>query len=363
MEAANLGARLADHPDDDLDSAITGLARRAVVRTRRHRLGARRDGGACPVRARTRLAGRADLVLRPRAAERVRRRTSRSTSATRSARTCCCGSAAPGSSSCRAPPAPCRRCSRRPARTTTPGRPTSRRWCSSGAGTGPTLPVWPLLQRLAAGPGDGGSRAPGRRRRRRARPPGRPSDDVTAATVACRCLPLRPPRTSPRSVRTIQRGAPGAGGYARLVRRAGEPHVVRTDLGVGAHGGRARPSYRTAGVRPAQRRARRGPPVTGPGRVGGPLRRPRRQHRSRARPVRGRAPAAGAAHRPGRRRDGAGDQRGEARPGHRPPAVVRAADRRQLRQLAAQRDPLEHRRPRRPSRSGPTPATSRATRA
>ena len=38
---------------------------------------------------------------------------------------------------------------------------------------------------------------------------------------------------------TIQRGAPGAGGYAPLVRRSGEPHVVRTDLGVGALGGRA----------------------------------------------------------------------------------------------------------------------------
>ena len=38
---------------------------------------------------------------------------------------------------------------------------------------------------------------------------------------------------------TIQRGTPGAGGYAPLVRRAGESHVVRTDLGVGAQGGRA----------------------------------------------------------------------------------------------------------------------------
>ena len=38
---------------------------------------------------------------------------------------------------------------------------------------------------------------------------------------------------------TIQRGAPGAGGYAPLVRRTGESHVVRTDLGVGAEGGRA----------------------------------------------------------------------------------------------------------------------------
>ena len=38
---------------------------------------------------------------------------------------------------------------------------------------------------------------------------------------------------------TIQRGTPGAGGYAPLVRRAGESHMVRTDLGVGAKGGRA----------------------------------------------------------------------------------------------------------------------------
>ncbi len=121
----------------------------AVVRARRHRLGARRDGGARPVRAGTRLTGRAHLVLRPRAARTCSPTTSRSTSATRSARRCCCGSAARGWSSCRGPPAPCRRCSSRPARTTTPGRPTSRRWCSSGVGTGPTLPVWPLLQRLA----------------------------------------------------------------------------------------------------------------------------------------------------------------------------------------------------------------------
>ena len=38
---------------------------------------------------------------------------------------------------------------------------------------------------------------------------------------------------------TLQRGTPGAGGYAPVVRRAGEPHVVRTDLGVEALSKRA----------------------------------------------------------------------------------------------------------------------------
>jgi metallophosphoesterase (TIGR03767 family) len=38
---------------------------------------------------------------------------------------------------------------------------------------------------------------------------------------------------------TLQRGTPGAGGYAPVVRRAGEPHVVRTDLGVAAQAKRA----------------------------------------------------------------------------------------------------------------------------
>jgi metallophosphoesterase (TIGR03767 family) len=33
---------------------------------------------------------------------------------------------------------------------------------------------------------------------------------------------------------TLHRGTPGAGGYTPVVRRAGEPHVVRTDLGVPA---------------------------------------------------------------------------------------------------------------------------------
>jgi hypothetical protein len=41
---------------------------------------------------------------------------------------------------------------------------------------------------------------------------------------------------------TLHRGAAGAGGYAPVVRRAGEPHVVRTDLGVPA--GRKRAARR-----------------------------------------------------------------------------------------------------------------------
>ena len=38
---------------------------------------------------------------------------------------------------------------------------------------------------------------------------------------------------------TYGKGAPGAGGYRPVVRQAGEPHVVRTDLGAGANVGRA----------------------------------------------------------------------------------------------------------------------------
>ncbi len=45
---------------------------------------------------------------------------------------------------------------------------------------------------------------------------------------------------------TLHRGAPGAGGYAPVVRRAGEPHLVRTDLGVPA--GRKRAVRRRAMV-------------------------------------------------------------------------------------------------------------------
>lgn len=37
---------------------------------------------------------------------------------------------------------------------------------------------------------------------------------------------------------TLSRGRPGAGGYAPVVRRPGEPHLVRTDLGVPARRGR-----------------------------------------------------------------------------------------------------------------------------
>ena len=38
---------------------------------------------------------------------------------------------------------------------------------------------------------------------------------------------------------TLAKGAPGAGGYAPVVRQAGEPHLVRTDLGTDAKAGRA----------------------------------------------------------------------------------------------------------------------------
>ena len=38
---------------------------------------------------------------------------------------------------------------------------------------------------------------------------------------------------------TYGKGAPGAGGYRPVVRQAGEPHVVRTDLGTDANAGRA----------------------------------------------------------------------------------------------------------------------------
>lgn len=43
---------------------------------------------------------------------------------------------------------------------------------------------------------------------------------------------------------TYAKGAPGAGGYRPVVSQGGEPHIVRTDLGAGADGGRA--SRRTA---------------------------------------------------------------------------------------------------------------------
>ena len=80
-------------------------------------------------------------------------RRSRSTSATRSARTCCWRSAGAGSCSCPAPPAPCRRSSRRRAPTTTPRRPRWCRWSSSAGTTGRrTLPAWPLVDALADGP-------------------------------------------------------------------------------------------------------------------------------------------------------------------------------------------------------------------
>ena len=154
----------------------------------------------------------------------------------------------------------------RPARTTTPGRPTSRRWCSSGVGTGPSAAGLAAAATARAGPGDGGARAPGRRRRRRTRPAGGP---VTPARGPCmQPDPSRPaPLLHGRRRRlpssgggvlsmsaaeaaasvttlggTIQRGTAGAGRLrpARTTRPA-SPHLVRTDLGVGARGAAAPP--------------------------------------------------------------------------------------------------------------------------
>ena len=120
------------------------------------------------VPGRHRVAGRADLVLRARAAQRVRRRWSRSTSRTRSARTSCCTSAPPGIVFLPG--------ARRDRAGGVPGRlrellRRGRRGGPDGAGrhaaTGPrSCPVWPLLQRLAAGREMARPRAPGRRPRR-----------------------------------------------------------------------------------------------------------------------------------------------------------------------------------------------------
>ena len=79
--------------------------------------------------------------------------------------------------------------------------------------------------------------------------------------------------------------------------------------------------------------------------------------------LRVRLPPAGDALRPRRRRDGPRHQRRQERPRHRPAAAVRDRDRRQLRQLPVQRDPLEHRRARRraggPGQRRPRPLRGR----
>ena len=123
--------------------------------------------GAATVARRRRRARRADVVLRPRAAERVRRRRSPSSSRTRCARRRCSTGATAAWCSCPAPPAPCRRSSRTRARTTTRRPSWWRRWCSSGAEHWTeTVPAWPLLSALARARGFGHARRPRRRRRR-----------------------------------------------------------------------------------------------------------------------------------------------------------------------------------------------------
>ena len=186
MEAANLGAYAAPFEDGMLDEALRTPRRGAAFTPVDHRLGAGRLR-ACGERlaGRRRLGRHPDLVLRARAAERLRRRTSPSTSPTRSARTGCWPAPPRAWSSCRAPPGPYRRSSttRRP---TTTGRAASRRrWCWSTAPTGPsTLPTWPLLQALAAGPADGGPDRAGRLGGRGPRGT-RPVDRLRGAPGAC----------------------------------------------------------------------------------------------------------------------------------------------------------------------------------
>ena len=147
--------------------------------------------------------------------------------------------------------------------------------------------------------------------------------------------------------RTLLKGT-GAG-YRTLVRGPGERHLLRVELG-------ARP-------RPGRRRRRRGllafvqlsrhphprRPVPAPGRVHRP---PGRRPAGQLGHLHLGVPAARDAHRADRRRDGAPDQPDPAWPGHRQAARAGDPDRRQLRQQPAQRDPLEHRRPRRPPGPG-----------
>ena len=76
-------------------------------------------------------------------------RRSRSTSATRSARTCCWRCVVEASCSCPAPPARSRRSSRRPARTSTHRSRRWSRWSSSARDYWTrTLPAWPLVRAL-----------------------------------------------------------------------------------------------------------------------------------------------------------------------------------------------------------------------
>ena len=134
---------------------------------------------------------------------------------------------------------------------------------------------------------------------------------------------------------TYGKGAPGAGGYRPVVLQAGEPHVVRTDLGAGAGSRRASKRKALLSVRASHRRARPRRPVAGTRRVGRSLRRQVQRERPDHRALHVLLPAAGDPHLAGRRSHGPSDQPDRARSRHRSEAVVRHPDRRQRRQLPA----------------------------
>ena len=199
MEAANLGARLADAARERPRRGAGPDRRGAVVPARRDRLGARRHRQ----RARPRATPGARSGIPtwhyghepPNAFSSV----SRSTSATPSARTCCSRSAAAGSSSCPARPGRCRRSSRRRARTTTPTEPE----------VAPMVFVGPrLLDRDAArvAAGRGPRRGPAVRR------PALTSSTTRSRSCLCSC-----------SDRLRRRSSSSAGGAATTAPACGSP--------------------------------------------------------------------------------------------------------------------------------------------
>ena len=137
MEAANLGGALAGSPGvrgrrgggrAGRGAGVPALGRRAGCgRRSRSATASRRPTTRSPSRPGTTATSR--RTCSPPA--------SRSSSATPSARRSSSRSATPASSSCPAPGALCRRCSRTPARTTTPTSPRWRPWSWSDAATGP----------------------------------------------------------------------------------------------------------------------------------------------------------------------------------------------------------------------------------
>ena len=148
MEAANLGAWLSDHPGGDLDSAITDLAAvpsfapdvtawaRAGMAVRA-RFGSGRDSLGVPTwfyghEPPNVFADHVAKYFRNAIREEVLLRICRSGVVF-----------LPGAAG------PCRRCSSRPARTTTPGPADVAPMVLVGHRHWTTLPVWPLLQRLA----------------------------------------------------------------------------------------------------------------------------------------------------------------------------------------------------------------------